>query len=73
MEMNPIKTVNWLFRGIVYFGGSLWLIIVVLPQIWQVLQGGEWDLAKMFAMLPIWLIAGFAWGLIMRSWMNRKQ
>ena len=68
-----MKTVNWLFRGIVYFGGSLWLIIVVLPQIWQVLQGGEWDLAKMFAMLPIWLIAGFAWGLIMRSWMNRKQ
>ena len=67
------KTVDWLFRGIVYFGGSMWLILEVLPQIWKVSHGSEWDLAKMFAMLPIWLIAGFVWGLIIRSWMNRKR
>ena len=67
------KTVDWLFRGIVYFGGSMWLILEVLPQTWKVLHGSEWDLAKMFAMLPIWLVAGFAWGLIMRFWLNRKR
>ncbi|MYC13690.1 MAG: MFS transporter [Gemmatimonadetes bacterium] len=67
------KTVDWLFRGIVYWGGSMWLILEILPQMWKVLHGNEWDLPKMFAMLSIWLIAGFAWGLIMRSWMNRKR
>ncbi len=67
------KTVDWLFRGIVYFGGSMWLILEVLPQMWKVLHGSEWELAKMFAMLPIWLVAGFAWGLIMRFWLNRKR
>lgn len=69
----PAKTVDWLFRGIVYWGGSMWLILEILPQMWKVLHGSEWDLPKMFAMLPIWLMAGFAWGLIMRSWMNRKR
>ena len=67
------KTVDWLLRGIVYFGGSMWLILEVLPQMWKVLHESEWDLAKMFAMLPIWLVAGFAWGLIMRFWLNRKR
>ena len=67
------KTVDWIFRGIVYFGGSMWLILEVLPQIWKVLHGSQWDLGKMFAILPIWLVAGFAWGLIMRFWLNSKR
>ena len=66
------KTINWLFRGTFYFGGFMWLMLRVLPQMWQVLNGRERDLITMFVTLPVWLVAGFAWGLIMRFWMNRK-
>ena len=66
------KSINWLFRGIVYWGGSMWVILGVIPQVWSVLNGKEWDLIMMFVMLPIWLVTGFAWGLVMRFWMNRK-
>ena len=66
------KSVNWLFRGTFYFGGLMWVILGVIPQIWNVLNGKEWDLIMMFIALPIWLGTGFAWGLCMRFWMNRK-
>ena len=66
------KSINWLFRGTVYLGGFMWVILGVIPQVWSVLNGKEWDLIMMFVMLPIWLVTGFAWGLIMRFWMNRK-
>ena len=66
------KSINWLFRGTVYWGGFMWVILGVIPQVWSVLNGKEWDLIMMFVMLPIWLVTGFAWGLVMRFWMNRK-
>ena len=66
------KSVNWLFRGIFYFGGFMWMIIEVTPQMWRVLNGEEWDWIMMFIALPIWLVSGFVWGLWMRSFMNRK-
>ena len=66
------RTINWLFRGTFYYGGLMWVILGVLPQMWKVLNGREWNLITMFVMLPIWLVAGFAWGLFMRFWMNRK-
>ena len=47
------KSINWLFRGIVYWGGSMWVILGVIPQVWSVLNGKEWDLIMMFVMLPI--------------------
>ena len=50
----------------------MWLILGVIPQVWKVLNGREWDLITMFATLPNWLAAGLAWGLIMRFWMNKK-
>ena len=66
------KSVNWLFRGTLYFGGLMWVIMGVIPQMWRVLNGEEWDLIMMFIALPIWLATGFAWGLFMRFSMNRK-
>ena len=66
------KTINWLFRGTFYLGGFMWVILGVVPQMWNILNGKEWDLIMMFVMLPIWLLTGFAWGLAMRFWMNRK-
>lgn len=66
------KSINWLFRGIFLWGGFMWLILGVIPQIWNVLNGKEWDLVMMFVNLPIWLVAGLAWGLWVRFFMNRK-
>ena len=67
------KTIRWHFIGTFYFGGFMWLVLGVIPQIWQVLNGREWDLITMFATLPIWLLVGLAWGLIMRFWMNKNE
>ncbi len=66
------KSINWLLIGIFLLGGFMWVINEVLPQVWKVLNGGEWDLTMMFVALLIWLVTGFAWGLVMRFWMNRK-
>ena len=66
------KSINWLFRGVFYFGGLMWLVLEVIPQIWEVLNGGEWDLMMMFVGLLIWMVGGFAWGLFVRFFMNRK-
>lgn len=66
------KSINWLLRGVFYLGGFMWLVLEVLPQVWGVMNGEEWDLLMMFIALPIWLTTGFAWGLFMRFWMNRK-
>ena len=66
------KSINWLLRGTLYWGGFMWVILGVIPQIREVLNGGEWDLMMMFVSLPIWMVGGFAWGLFMRFFMNRK-
>ena len=67
------KTIRWLFIGTFYLGGFMWLVLGVIPQIWQVLNGREWDLITMFATLPVWLATGLGWGFIMRIWMNKKE
>ena len=65
-------SINWLLRGTLYFGGFMYVFTEVIPQVWEVLKGGEWDWIMMFVMLPIWLGSGFVWGLAMRFFMNRK-
>ena len=66
------KSINWLLRGTFYFGGWMWVIMGVIPEVWEVLNGREWDWTMMFIALPIWLVSGFVWGLWMRFSMNRK-
>ena len=50
----------------------MWGIMGIIPQVWEVLNGREWDWIMMFIALPIWLVSGFVWGLGMRFFMNRK-
>ena len=65
--------INWFLRGIFFFGGLIWVILDIIPQVWEVLNGGEWDLIMMFIAFPIWLFPGFVCGLLwMNRWMNRK-
>ena len=65
--------INWFLRGVFFFGGLVWVILEIIPQVWKVLNGGEWDLIMMFIALPIWLMPGFACSLLwMSHWMNRK-
>ena len=65
--------INWFLRGVFFFGGLVWVILEIIPQVWKVLNGGEWDLIMMFISLPIWLFPGFVCSLLwMNRWMNRK-
>ena len=66
------RSINWLLRGTLYLGGFMWMIMGVIPQVWEVLNGREWDWIMMLIALPIWLATGFVWGLAMRFFMNRK-
>ena len=59
------KSINWFFRGTLYLGGFLWVAFEVLPEMWEVLNGEEWDLRMMFDMLPFCLLGGFIWGSFM--------
>ena len=63
------KSVNWLFIGTFYWGISTWVIFEI---VWNVSKGREWDLMRMVGNLPIWLVAGFAWGLWMRFFDESK-
>ena len=71
--LTQARDINWFLRGIFFFGGLIWVIMEVIPQVWEVLNGGEWDLIMMFITLPIWLVPGFVCGCLwMPRWMNRK-
>ncbi len=63
------KSINWVLIGVFGWGVPTWVIFEVVLNVWS---GREWDLIMMFVSLPIWLVAGFAWGLWMRASMNRK-
>ena len=71
--LTQVRDINWFLRGTFFFCGLIWVIMEVIPQVWEVLNGGEWDLIMMFITLPIWLVPGFACGCLwMPRWMNRK-
>ena len=63
-----VKFIHWLLIGTFGWGGLTWLLF----EAWLVLDGREWDLKTMLENLPIWMVGGFAWGLFMRFFMNRK-
>ena len=71
LERPLIQTgdINWLLRGVFGWGVLTWVLFEV---VWTVLNGREWDLMRMIGNLPIWLVAGFVWGLLMHFFMNRK-
>ena len=63
------RSINWILVGVFVWGGFTW---VLSEGVWQVLDGGEWDLKTMLESLPIWMVGGFVWGLFMHFSMNRK-
>ena len=63
-----IKFIHWLLIGVFGYGVLSWGLF----EGWQVLDGREWDLMKVIGNLPIWLVSGFVWGLLMHFFMNRK-
>ncbi|MCG9133052.1 hypothetical protein J5I95_15355 [Candidatus Poribacteria bacterium] len=64
-----IKFIHWLLIGVFGWGVLTWVLFEV---VWNVRHGREWDLIRMIGDLPIWLVAGFVWGLLMHFSMNRK-
>ena len=66
------KSINWFLRGPFYFGGFLWVAFGILPGMWEVLNGREWDLRMMFNTLPFCLLGGFIWGLFLHVVMSLK-
>ncbi len=65
--------VNWKLIGTFFWGGFMWLFMVVIPEVWNVMNGEEWNLKMLFVFgLPFWLVAGFGWGLWMHIIMNKK-
>ena len=63
------KSINWVLIGVFGWGVPTWVTVEVVLNVWS---GREWDLIIMFIQLPIWMVGGFAWGLFMRFFMNRK-
>ena len=67
-----MKRIHWLLIGVFGWGGFMWVVMDVIPQVWEVFNGGEWDLRMMFIGFFIWMVCGFAWGLCMHLFLNRK-
>lgn len=65
-------SVPWTRIGVLGFGGSLWLLTGVLPQVVALVQGDEVDGAHVLSTLPVCLVVGLGWGLSMRYFMTRR-
>jgi hypothetical protein len=61
------KKINWIIRGAFLFGGIMWLILSFIPFLF-----GKASLENTLLKIPIFLIAGLTWGLIMQLLMNKR-
>jgi len=66
------QKVNWLIRGTLLFGtllfgGFMWILMSLIPYLF-----GRASSQSLLIGIPIWLLAGFLWGIIMHYWMNKK-
>lgn len=71
-ETPKYENVPWIRIGVLGFGGAMWLLMGVLPQIVkEALRGaGNWRLVTI--QFPIWLIGGLIFGAVMKLMMGRK-
>ena len=67
---STIESIKLFLKGTFYFGGGMWVAFGILPEMWEVLNGGEWDLRMIFDVLPFCLLSGFALGCLMYVLMN---
>lgn len=65
-EKNTTK--NWLKGGLFF---ALFMF-VLMQLVFPLLDGREITLKSILIGIPIWLIAGLAWGYTMKAWMNKK-
>lgn len=75
MQSQPpieAKSINWKWKGAFVFGGFMWFITAIVPQVADALRGHPVSWTRLWVQLPIWLLAGMVWGAIMRSWLNKK-
>jgi len=73
-SINNWLLINSLLRGTLYVGVPMWLIFAVIPHVWEVLNGGEWNLMMLFFVLPGMMIVGYVSGLFMPFLtLNRKR
>ncbi len=67
------KDTSWYLIWTFLWGGYMWLVMAVIPEVWDVLNGKEWDLMMLFVIeVPLWLVAGFGLGLWIQFDMNKK-
>lgn len=73
LESLPVraKKIAWVRTGVLSCGGMMWLLCGVVPQLWAVARGRAPDWLDAAVQLPIWLLAGYGWGVWMRRWMNK--
>jgi hypothetical protein len=73
-DLVPFKPmeVAWIRIGIFYWGGAMWFLMSLVPQLWALFNRRRLDLLKMGVQLAIWLAMGLLFGLIVRYFMNRR-
>ena len=53
------------------WGGTMWFVMDVVPQLWQLVHGREPDWISPLWRLPMWLLLGYGWGVCTKRWMNK--
>lgn len=70
--MPEAAGIPWANLGVVYFGGFMWVVIDLIPQLFLWAKGHHADWIKVAITLPVWLVGGWAWGRAMRFFMTRR-
>lgn len=73
LESLPVraKKIAWVRTGVLSWGGMMWLLCGVVPQLWAVARGREPHWMNAAVQLPMWLLAGYVWGLWMGHLMGK--
>jgi len=69
---TPQKDTPWLQIGVMGFGGMMWWIIGPILQLINWVFGNGFDWLFLLLTIPIALLAGLLFGVIMKSWMGQK-
>jgi hypothetical protein len=67
-----VRQIRWIVNGVLYFGGMMWVLMGLLPELWVWKQGHEPNWLWAIGQLPVWLWAGFGWAVLMRYCLSKK-
>lgn len=68
---EPLK-VNWMIRGIVGYGGGIWLAKLLISALKNPSHWNGIDWSQQLALLPRCLVFGMIYGAVMHLWMKKK-